>query len=309
MKIGFFIKWPVEEFRQAGQVIGEAFYARSLCRQLAEFPKVTTAGQYDPMILPDTKLDVMVYMNDTEPFFELAEKHVLYLQNGYPEGMDKVLMRLRDTGFDGFAFISNRLMTVQKRQGYGGIYLPFGVDIDEFYPRMKVAEYDYEVAYAGNNIKGLERAVKYIYPAVYHHFGLFGKWQSGPSLYQQILAKQCRGMIARENLPYLYSSAKINLNFTAEDQVNWEAMTDRPFQIMACKGLVMTDYVPESERELAQCLVVTKGEKDLSQKLDYYLTHDKERKEIAERGYQYVLTHATIQARARTLYRYLEEIC
>lgn len=310
MKIGFFIKWPVEIFRQAGQIIGEAFYARAMCKELAKIPEVTSAGQYDPMTLPDTSVDVMIYMNDMLPVEGLAKKHVLYLQNGYEEGMDNVLARLRSAGYDGYAFISSNLLTLHQSQGYSGIYLPFGVDVDQFYPRVKTGIYDYDVAYAGNDIKGLERTVKYIYPAVYYNkFGLFGRWADGPSIYQQTLAQKCQGMIAREELPYLYSAAKINLNFTAQDQVNWGAMTDRPFQVMACKGFVITDYIPDSEKQLAQCLVVTEGGIDLINKIDYYLTKPREREEIAACGYQYVLNYATMQARVQTLYRYLREIC
>ena len=44
---------------------------------------------------------------------------------------------------------------------------------------------------------------------------------------------------------------------------------------------------------------------DLKDKIAYYLERPEERREIAERGYQYAVDHASIEARARQLWEYL----
>jgi len=300
VKIGLYTKCPMVN---PYLVFGEAHYASSICEELSQIPGVQSARCYDPYLRPHTKLDVMIHMNDTVPIPELAKKNILYLQNGYWEGMDAALMRLRPAGYDGYMFISKKLLDLHECQGYKGIYLPFGVDTKIFNPKIKKSKYDYEVSYAGNDIKGEIHTERYLLqPAMKYNFGLFGNWT------QKNFAPISKGRLNYQELPFLYSSTTINLNFTMHDQVNWGAMTDRPFQVMACKGFLISDYVPGMEKELENCMIVTEGDLDIVEKIDYYLSRPKERKEIAEYGYQYVLNHATLQARVKTLYSYLQEI-
>lgn len=125
----------------------------------------------------------MIYMNDNETKSELARKNVLYLQNGHNEGMDVALKRLRQLGYDGYIFISQKLLAVHESEGYKGIYLPFGVDLSLFNPKEKTEKYNYEVAYVGNDIKGSKRTMRYLYPALNYNFGLFGAWENGRLMY------------------------------------------------------------------------------------------------------------------------------
>ena len=55
-------------------------------------------------------------------------------------------------------------------------------------------------------------------------------------------------------------------------------------------------------------MVFTDGGDDLLEKIEYYLDHETERKRIAQQGYEYVIKHATIDARMNELAKYLEEI-
>ena len=57
------------------------------------------------------------------------------------------------------------------------LFLPFGVDLDFFYPREKNNHFNFDCAFIGNDIKGTESTMGYLFPATEFNFGLFGNWQ------------------------------------------------------------------------------------------------------------------------------------
>ena len=117
-----------------------------------------------------------------------------------------------------------------------------------------------------------------------------------------------RGKIPQEKVPILYSSTKINLNCTAQDCVDWDVITLRAFEVLACRGFLITDKVPIAEKAMQGCIVFTDGGDDLKEKIEYYLSNEKEREKIADRGYEYVLKNATIDSRMNELFNYLSQM-
>ncbi|TLD42262.1 MAG: hypothetical protein JETT_1505 [Candidatus Jettenia ecosi] len=320
MKIGFYIKWSKGSLNSNSNVLGDELYGESICHALRKVKGIKFAELYAPNYLPNEELDVMIYLNGTKPNDNWAKRHISYMQNAYGEGSDKVLEEFQKIGYDGYAFISKKLLSMHKNSGFSGIFLPFGVDLDTFYPRKAERKYTFEVAYIGNDIKGECRTTKYLFPAVKYNFGLFGNWEIPKarlrfwknwrkvSEYKRIFQKISQGKIPQEKVPVLYSNAKINLNCTAQDCVNWDVITLRTFEVLACKGFLITDRVAVAEETMKDCMVFTEGDEDLAEKIEYYLSHENERKIIAENGYEYVIKHASIEKRVKELYSYIEEI-
>lgn len=325
MKIGFYLKWPRGiSGRKGCNVIGDELYAESMCRELSRFESVDSVSIYAPNQLPSERLDVMIYLNDTPPHKNWAGKHVLYMQNAYGVGSDVMLEQFHATGYDGYAFISNKLFGIHTSQGFGGIFLPFGVDHRFFYPREQVKNYAFDVAYIGNDIKGTERTTRYLLPACGFRFGLFGNWQDPtPSLQRRLMFWKPReempayknkffrlsqGKVPQEDVPTLYSSARINLNCTHQDCVDWDVITLRTFEVLACRGFLITDKVPVAEKTMQNCMVFTDGGKDLTDKIRYYLEHQEERDKFAKNGYEFTIRHATLAMRMKELVAYLEGI-
>ena len=189
-----------------------------------------------------------------------------------------------------------------------------------FYPRKLESDYAVDVGYIGNDIKGEYRTNKYLLPAAKFNMGLFGtskiprarvyiwkNWQKQPE-YRKIFDKLSRGKIPQEKVPILYSSAKINLNCTIQDCVDWDVITLRTYEVLACKGFLITDKIPVAEKTMKGCMVFTDGGDDLLEKIEYYLDHETERKRIAQQGYEYVIKNATIDVRMNELVKYLGEI-
>jgi spore maturation protein CgeB len=319
MKIGFYIRWPKQSLNSSGNVLGDELYADSMCRALVSAGLVDEAELYAPNHLPASKLDVMIYLNDTPSQAEWASRHVLYVQNAYGEGSDNRLREFHGFGYDGYAFISHKLLELHRRAGYEGIFLPFGVDVSCFYPRPIEQRYSFDVAYVGNDIKGEQRTAQYLLPATKFNFGLFGNWPVRPfhrrkiwknfehyPRYKSAFHKITRGRIPQEDVPILYSSAAINLNCTAQDCVDWDVITLRTLEVLACRGFLITDRVPSAERTMGDCMVFTDGGQDLIDKIAYYLEHATERHAIAAAGYEYVKKSGSIDARMGELAGYLE---
>lgn len=309
MNIGFYINWPLKIMRSIEHVCGEELYAESLCREFKQFPGVKSVQVYSDINPPTYTLDVMIHLNDSYPC-SFARKHILYMQNFYNEGSDGILRKFQEREYDGYVFFSQKLLDLHVQNGYKGIFLPLAADTSIFYPRKPDPKYEFDVVYVGSDIKGENRTMHYIYPAIKYNFGLFGFWRATwhNHRYKRILSRISRGNITREDSAVLYSSSKIALNCTGQDSINWDAMNLRFFEVLACKGFLLSDRVPSAARLLKDCLVFTDGGKDLEDKIEYYLTRPKERKEIAENGYQYVKHNATVQAVAKRLFEYVQEV-
>lgn len=320
MELGFYIKWDKFSIYSGGNVIGDELWGESLCKSINKNSDNIKAELYAPNYLPKEKIDVMIYLNDSLPNFELAKHHILYIQNGYGEEAERVVQKLVKNNYDGYIFFSRKMQDIYetKHKSVESLYLPFGVDTDFFYPREIKKKYEFECAYVGNDIKGEEVTTKYLYPAVDYNFGLFGNWTitkprfrvwknfTKKASYKKIFEKISLGKIDQQDVPSLYSSTKINLNCTLQDCIDWDVITLRTYEVLACKGFLITDKVPSAYSDMKGCMVFTSGGEDLKSKIDYYLSHDEERQKIAQAGYEYVQKNASIEARAHELIKYVK---
>lgn len=92
-------------------------------------------------------------------------------------------------------------------------------------------------------------------------------------------------------MPLIFRHSKINLNITAKSIRL--GLPLRIFDILGCGGFCLTNYQPELDTcfTAGEDLDYYTSEEELLEKTDYYLTHEKERIEIAQNGL------ATVQKR------------
>lgn len=96
------------------------------------------------------------------------------------------------------------------------------------------------------------------------------------------------GIKTHTEMPKVFHLSKINLNMTIPPIQT--GLPLRIFDIMGCGGFVMTNwqeeiptiFTPGTDLETYTCL------EELTEKCNYYLTHDDERIQIAQNGYQKV---------------------
>ena len=323
MNIGFYIKWDKHSINSSANVIGDELFAESLCKSINKQFKSIRAELYAPNYLPENKLDVIIYMNDSPPNEKFSKYHYLYLQNGYEDNIDQIISRILALEYDGYLFFSEMMKKVFDEKAYNlknSLFLPFGVDLDFFYPREKDNRFNFECAFIGNDIKGSESTMRYLFPAAEFNFGLFGNWKVERHKYKiwknlkklppykKVFESISRGKIPQESVPVLYSSAQINLNNTIKSCIDWDVITLRTYEVLACRGFLISDSVPIAEKTLKDCLVFTEGGKDLTGKIKYYLAHSKKRQEIAQNGYDCVLKNYSIDARVGKLINHIQEV-
>jgi spore maturation protein CgeB len=103
----------------------------------------------------------------------------------------------------------------------------------------------------------------------------------------------------------LYASAKIwvNIHEYYKDGMVKGFSNEREFIVPSCGGFQISDYIPGLERyfKLGEEIVVIRSKKEWFEAIDYYLTHEQERKAIQARGTARVLRDHTYSHRVRQL--------
>lgn len=89
--------------------------------------------------------------------------------------------------------------------------------------------------------------------------------------------------------PYIFHDSKINLNITLRSIKSGIPL--RCMEIMSCGGFLLTNFQSDFFKHFVagEDFVYFESNDDMLQKIDYYLTHEKERTYIAESGYQKVI--------------------
>lgn len=84
-----------------------------------------------------------------------------------------------------------------------------------------------------------------------------------------------------DDLAKAYSASKIAININA-----WECPNFRNFEAPACGVLVITSPIPDLDHyfRIGKEIITFDGLKDLQEKINYFLTHENERSEIAKAG-------------------------
>ena len=340
MKIGFYSKYEIilekKRNKKIHGITGENVLYNAYCKYLRRLPEVEKAELFAPNHLPDDKYDIMIYVNCTEPVKQWADKHIVYIQNGYytKDKYDEMVQHIKNKKYDGHIFYSQKLKDIFSDAGTEGKLLHFAADTELFYPVEPVSKYMYDVAYVGNNFKGRERTIDYLYPATKYNFGLYGNWKEIYSAeyileqlircnfsrvkkaifptkekdYSQYLSKYAKGILMPENTKYLYSSSKIILNYGVKQNVELDNISLRTYEALACGAFLISDKCPSAEKEFEGKVVFSDGGKELEEQLEYYLNHPEERERIAQKGYDYVTKYANMEIRTKELYDYLQKI-
>jgi spore maturation protein CgeB len=300
---------------------GDEMTALSLRKELLRLPEVEYCELFNSA--PPFKLDIIVYFHEDLPARSCSKKSVVYLQRGFNNGSDKALPLYQNRSYDGYMFISKKLLDLHKSMGYDGAFIPTAADTEYMRPLPPKDAYRFDVAYVGNDIKGSHRTMKYVYPATDFNFGLFGNWRSYSAFkdclsprgfflryfkikYRRQFKKISQGQVLYEDLPVLYSSAKIVLNCTHQDNVNWDVITGRTYDVLACNGFLVSDIVPSAAEKFGDCAVFTTGDGDLTEKIKHYLKHEDQRLAIASKGREKILQHHSFKHRAIDMLNYFK---
>ncbi|NLL75900.1 MAG: glycosyltransferase [Clostridiales bacterium] len=105
----------------------------------------------------------------------------------------------------------------------------------------------------------------------------------------------------------IYKCAKINLNITLRSIVTGIPL--RIMEIMGSGGFVISNYQEDILQHFVpgEDIVLYSDYEDLKKKVDYYLTHEEERKQIARNGYEKVKMYHTYDKRIDEILRIIND--
>ena len=98
-------------------------------------------------------------------------------------------------------------------------------------------------------------------------------------------------------MPIIFHQSKINLNLTAKSIRS--GLSLRIFDVLGCEGFLITNYQAELPEHfnIGEDLEAYTSLDDLMGKCEYYLSHDKDRQEIAHNGFEKVKKYRTYDIR------------
>lgn len=96
-------------------------------------------------------------------------------------------------------------------------------------------------------------------------------------------------------MPYIFANSKINLNITLKSIQSGIPL--RAMDIMGAGGFLLTNFQADFLDYFTpdQDFVYFSDQEDLLNKIEYYLSHDKERNEIAQNGHQKVIENHSFE--------------
>jgi spore maturation protein CgeB len=114
--------------------------------------------------------------------------------------------------------------------------------------------------------------------------------------------------ISQETMIKIFQSSRINMNLSGASHKERNQIKGRNFEIPACGGFQLSEYVGGLENyfKIDREIVCYRNQSELIDKIKYYLSHDQERKAVAEAGYQRVLQEHTYQKRFNELFKKMQ---
>lgn len=132
------------------------------------------------------------------------------------------------------------------------------------------------------------------------HLGVWGPYWQRLAKNSPLQRKVFDAKLNYDEWRKIFSAAKIVLGLHyVNPSLPCHQASPKLFEAMACRSFVLSDNQKDARAlfEDGRHLVFFKDEKDLREKIEYYLSHAQERMTIAQRGYEEVLARHTYRHR------------
>lgn len=244
----------------------------------------------------------------SETLLKIKKEYNTKLICWWLEGPKVIEKSLEKASCYDFYFINSRYSVEEhKKKGIKSCYyLPFGADL-QFYNKIVLANEDYnryksDVGFVGawdQNRQDLLQGLTDL-----DNVSIWGpKWRKRNKANKGMLK-----IIKGEGVYYdeavkFYNSSKINININAWYNYIASGVSLRVFDIPACGGFLLTDFVEELLElyNLPEEMETFKTQDEFMDKIKYYLKNDSKRIKIAENGYRRVMTDHTYEIRMKQL--------
>ncbi|MCM1323823.1 MAG: glycosyltransferase [Acetobacter sp.] len=193
-----------------------------------------------------------------------------------------------------------------REKGIYSHFLPQFTRLDKFYYAPK-SELKTKLLFVGNRWPDTENRKSVQYAMEYGlELDVYGAWWD--TVLTGEYAKLHKGkQILSDKLKYYYSSADIVLNDTREDMIEAGFISNRIFDVTACGGFIISDYIPEIEEIYGDTVPMYKTKEEFKMLIDYYLAHPEERREKALRAQKITRERFGAEQAMAEMMRILEE--
>jgi len=329
-------RWIYEGYKDAFESAGHDFFTAI---KTDNFEKKITNIKPDIFIL-DFSLFENRYQNNKEMAVQLLRKShqqgtkVFCLIAINNKSLDRIKF-IKDCSPFIDIFYSNYVPEVKINNGFRKLigrplyFFPHAANSKVYFPDKPNKKFTCDIAFVGSTYTAKKNAYKeLLYP-------LFKKYKVrvyGPGwekrdkflrllsgIFRQLkidgltkLVNQKRLLLSSDEERQLYASAKICINIH-EYYSNGKTRgfsNEREFKIPASGGFQVSDHIPGMEHyfKIGKEIVIARNTKDWFQKIDYYLTHDKERKKIKKAGTERVLKDHTYRDRVERILKLYKTI-
>lgn len=208
-------------------------------------------------------------------------------------------------------------LSVLKEYKTIGRFLPMGYDSDLYY-KTQSTDKNIDVSFVGTLEGGLnleyrirdELLINLINNFPKLNIEIFGKtWAKINFLiaykylikYRELEKHINNHILNHKEINTIYNNSKICLNIHRANQIG--ALNPRTFEILGAGGFQIIDYKPilEDFFDIDKEIVSYKNEKELLEKINYYIENEDERNIIAQRGYNKVIKKHTFLHRAQKI--------
>ena len=184
-----------------------------------------------------------------------------------------------------------------KKEGVRGVFPFIGASTSIYRPIE--ASKEYEVVFIGTPKSNRYESIKYLLSNGVNIKIAGAGWEKYPEFASIWFGK----LTVRQSVEIINKS-KINLSFTRNylDKLHFNS---RIFEVMASKSFVISEYFDgyaklfKNDKEI----VMFKDNKDLLDKIRYYLKNDKEREQIADNGYNRTLKFFSYQKQLKYIFQ------
>jgi spore maturation protein CgeB len=118
-----------------------------------------------------------------------------------------------------------------------------------------------------------------------------------PELIDDGLFRYHRELAYYNELPFLYNVATINFNATSRQMKG--AVNQRVFDVPACMAFLLTDYQEQMDElfTVGEEVICYQEPDEIAELIKYYMDHERERKQVAQKGYERVIRDHTYVSR------------
>lgn len=273
-------------------------------RLLGKEVDVDYRGEYHKIHTPEPEFNIFMrgYTKFTTPFPNginilycyypmafwntSAQKKSKTFLNNQPEMPEDSSLDDDWQNYDIIAVASKTYADRLKYSGINAIYVPQFTNPQKFYPDPE-DNLKQDIIFVGSNWHD-RTSLRYALESGFN-VAVYGyNWQG--IVPQDMYKSQ---YIENKELNRYYSSAKIVLNDHRPDMKEFGFINNRIYDATAAGALVVSDYMPEIEYIYGDSVPMYKTKEELAYLLNYYLTHEDERINLAKKARDITLQNFT----------------